>query len=107
MGKTFSFFQQLHLWIHTFPKVERHSLGVRLEDLTLEIAQELLYTHELPTSLKKGSLQKISSKLNVLKLLVRVAFETKCIDQNKYLILQSKLQEIGKMLGGWIRSLSS
>lgn len=106
MGKTLSFFKQLHLWIHTFPKVERHSLGVKLETLTLEVTEDLLNANELPNSLKKPALQKVSAKVKLLKILVRLAHETKSIDQNKYLILQTSLQEIGRMLGGWIRSLS-
>jgi hypothetical protein len=106
VGKTFNFYCQLHVWIHLFPKVERFSLGARLEDSALELLEGLLHVNQLPSSLKKNALVALSAKLDVMKMLVRLALETKCVDDKKYLTLQSFLQEIGKMLGGWIRSLS-
>jgi hypothetical protein len=106
VGKTFDFFKQLQLWIHLFPKVERFSLGARLESTALDLLEGLLSANQLPNNLKRSALTSLSAKLELLRLLVRLALETKCIDQKKYLILQTLLQEIGRMLGGWIRSVS-
>jgi hypothetical protein len=33
--------------------------------------------------------------------------ETKVFDLKKYTVLQEKIDEIGRMLGGWIRSSSN
>jgi len=35
-----------------------------------------------------------------VKILIRLANDIKSLDDKKYLILQEKLQEIGKMIGG-------
>jgi hypothetical protein len=102
----FEFYRQLHLWIHLFPKVERFSLGERLQTTALDLLEGLLKVSQLPNSLKHQALLPLSAKLDLLRLLVRLSLETKCIDNNKYLILQQLLQEVGKMLGGWIRSVS-
>lgn len=106
VGKTFEFYKQLHLWIHLFPKVERFSLGTRLESMSLEVLEGLLNANQLPNNLKRNALTSVSAKLDLLRLLIRLALETKCIDERKYLILQQLLLEIGKMLGGWIRRVS-
>lgn len=106
MGKLFEFYRKLHEWIHLFPKIERFSLGERLQVTTLDLLEGLLKANQLPNSLKHQALLPLSAKLDLLRLLVRLAMETKCIDTTKYLILQGYLQEIGKMLGGWMRSLS-
>ena len=37
---------------------------------------------------------------------MRLSYETKSIDIKKYIELEKQLNEIGKMLGGWIRSLT-
>lgn len=88
--------------IITFPKTKRYTLGQKLDNLTLEIF-ELLFS--IPTSSNKiFSLQQISIKLDLLKILLRLAKDSLAIRDKKYLELQSILQEIGKMLGGWIRS---
>lgn len=40
-------------------------------------------------------------KLDTTKILLMVLWETKSLENKKYLILSEKLEEIGKMLGGW------
>lgn len=46
----------------------------------------------------------MSIRLDLLKVLLRLAKDTQSISTNKYMELQTILQEIGKMLGGWIRA---
>lgn len=53
---------------------------------------------------KLETLQAMSVKVDLLKVLLRLAKDTQAISHGKYLTLQEMLQEIGKMLGGWIRT---
>ncbi len=48
-------------------------------------------------------LKTADTKINLLKTMIRLAGEIKILDDKKYLLLQAKLQEIGKMVGGWRR----
>ena len=50
-------------------------------------------------------LEKVSVKLNVLRFLIRLMKETKTFDTKKYIALQVLIDEIGRMTGGWMRSL--
>ena len=85
-----------------FPKQQRFTLGQKLDSLTLEIFDLLLST---PNSIEKNViLEKASVKLDLLKILLRLSKDTKALSNNSYLQLQATLQEIGKMLGGWIRA---
>jgi len=45
-------------------------------------------------------------KIEVLKRIVRTAYELNIIKQNKYLELENDLIEISKMANGWIRYLT-
>ena len=88
--------------ITAFPKTKRYTLGQKLDNLTLEIF-ELLFS--IPSSQNKTDiLQKISIKLDLLKILLRLSKDILAVRDKKYLELQEMLQEIGRMLGGWIRS---
>ena len=88
--------------ITTFPKTKRYTLGQKLDNLTLEIF-ELLFS--IPVSENKSkTLQQMSIKLDLLKTLLRLSKDSLAIKNKNYLVLQLILQEIGKMLGGWIRS---
>ena len=40
-------------------------------------------------------------KVDTLKILLMVLWETKSFDTKKYAALSEKVEEIGKMLGGW------
>jgi len=40
-------------------------------------------------------------KLDTLKILLMVLWETKALDNKKYVALSLPLDEVGKMLGGW------
>jgi len=44
-------------------------------------------------------------KIEILKRLVRMMLETNIILDRKYLELESQLQEISKMINGWIKYL--
>ena len=50
-------------------------------------------------------IQQASVKFNALKIFIRLAKDLKCLDNKKYITLEAQLQEIGKMLGGWQKSL--
>ena len=41
-------------------------------------------------------------KLDTLKLLLQILWETKSIDTKKYVAISTKFNEIGRMLGGWL-----
>lgn len=45
-------------------------------------------------------------KLDTLKILLLVLYETKSLDNNKYIALSVSLAEAGKMLGGWYGQLT-
>jgi len=54
---------------------------------------------------KKYALEKASQSLNTVKILIRLSHDLDIIDQKTYLYLENELQEIGCMLGGWIKSI--
>lgn len=68
---------------------------------------DIFTANQLPDPLKENQLLKINSQNETLKLLYRLAYETKIIETKDYLALESLLQEIGKMLGGWIKYLKA
>jgi len=64
---------------------------------------ELLFS--IPISVNKTVvLQQISIKLDLLKILLRLSKDSQSITDKKYIELETILQEIGRMLGGWIRA---
>ena len=102
-SKIYDLYRKLSQFLQTFPKDKRFTLGQKIDQIALEIFELTLTAGYLQREQKLPILQKISIKLDLLKILLRLACETKCLDNNKYQILTSQLIEIGKMLGGWIK----
>ena len=68
---------------------------------TLECFLEAGYTRQAD---KYAILERGSVKLNLFRFLIRLMKDTRSLDSKKYLILQTHIDEIGRMLGGWMRS---
>lgn len=88
-----------------FPKAKRYTLGQRLDNLTLEIFESVITAGISFQDKKLVHLEKAIVSLDLLKILIRLAKDTQCLDDKKYLQLEESLQEIGRMLGGWKRSI--
>lgn len=103
--KVYDFYRELYLTVEKMPKKDKYTLGEKLQKTTLDLFELLIAASYLERTQKSTYLQKASIKLDLLKILTRLTHEIKAIDNKKYLLLEEKLQEIGKMLGGWIRSI--
>jgi len=106
-NKLFSLYKTTYKYLKYFPKKERYTLGEKIENNILEMLQKIYYINQLPDSLKEAELLKLNAKNEMLKLLFRLAHEIAILDETRYLTAQSFLQEIGKMIGGWIKYLKS
>lgn len=71
----------------------------------MELLELIINAGNLSKKEKLPVLKQASLKTDVLKVLFRLLRDLKIIDNKKYLLLEEFLQEIGKMLGGWIKSI--
>ena len=88
-----------------FPKSSRYTLGAKIDSLFLEVIELIIKASYSDKAGKLISLSDGSLKLDLLKFFLQVAWDIKSLDNKKYIVLSEKLDEIGKMLGGWIRSI--
>lgn len=98
------------LWMSIVPHISkgaRYTIGERVENKLLDLL-ELSYNAYFTEKDKK--LEKITECILVndtLKFLVSVAWEGKLISDKYCELTALKLNEIGKMLGGWKKSLEN
>ena len=67
----------------------------------IEIIESISIASFLPKEEKRTYISIAIRKLDTLKVLLMVLWETKSLDNKKYIALSLQLDEIGKMLGGW------
>ncbi|MBI3632242.1 MAG: four helix bundle protein [Candidatus Vogelbacteria bacterium] len=88
-------------YYQVLPKDHRHSLGQRIDALFIEIIESIAIASFLSKEEKQPWIRIAIRKTDTLKILLMVLWETKSLDNNKYIAVSMPLNEIGKMLGGW------
>lgn len=89
------------------PKGARYTIGTRIEEKFLDLL-ELTYTAYFTA--KAGKEEKLAEcilTLDTLKFLISTAWEGKLVSHKQYEDLAINLNEVGKMFGGWRKSLAN
>jgi len=92
------------VWIAYYqilPKTHRHSLGQKIDTIFIEIIEAISVASFLSKEEKQPWIRLSIRKTDTLKILLMILWETKSLDNKKYILLSEKIEEIGKMLGGW------
>jgi hypothetical protein len=107
LKKSYELYKVFHDYRKLVLKSDRFTIFQRSEDIIIDIVELFLEAGYSKSSNKAPILEKASVKLNTLRFLIRLMKDTKSLDNKKYIILQEMIDEIGRMLGGWIRSSNS
>jgi len=95
----------LILWScsHTsrFPRQHRFVLGEKLERTLYDLLETLIqakYTRD-----RKSLLDDANLKLEILRFQVRLAKDLQCLRANSYEFASKQINEIGNLVGGWLK----
>jgi hypothetical protein len=78
-----------------------------MEDYFLGLLENIFISLYLPPEQKIPKLIIAISKLDGVKFFLQIAWENKCVKDEKYSLLSEHLQEIGRMLDGWKKGLEN
>lgn len=101
--KLFPIYEIIHKIIFRFPKHERYTLGEKMERSILESMEFFVIANQTSKYEKEKILIRANAKIELLKILVRIALDCGFLEEPRYLDIEQKLQEIGKMTQGWIK----
>lgn len=88
-----------------FPKKARYTLGDKIDARFLNVLELVsIATYQSPAE-KLPTLDRAIMGVDVLKFLLRVAWELKILDDKKYTTLSEGIQEVGRQIGGWRKGL--
>lgn len=88
-----------------FPKTVKFSLAEDIRNSMIQILR-LTISSEKKTS-KRTTLEYLDAENETLKYLLRVSMELKYLSKHHYGVWEKKLVEIGKMIGGLLKSVSN
>lgn len=106
----------LNIYLNHFPSHERHGLALRIRNTAYEMYDYVIEAQKRYH--KKTTLTNLDIKHEQLRMQVRLAFElgyfghpktekvsTEKLNTKRYLAISLKIDEIGKIIGGWVKSV--
>jgi hypothetical protein len=94
-------------YLTQFPKQNRYTLGNKIDEVFLLAIEYCFLASYASKTTKLVHLERCISRVDLLKLLLQLAWEVRALDTKKYIALSEQLQEVGRMLGGWKKGLES
>jgi len=99
---TYKLYQSFAPLCVRFPKIYRYSIGQTIEQEIMSLLRTVFEANSLPRPLREMPVIRANSHCELLKLLIRLALELDLLNHTQYFQFSTHLQEMGKMLGGWI-----
>jgi L-lactate utilization protein LutC len=106
----------LNLYLNHFPSHEKHGLALRIRTTAYDMYDYIVEAQKRYH--KKTTLTNLDIKHEQLRMQVRLAFEMgyfghpksdkispEKLNTKRYLTISLKIDEIGKIIGGWIKSV--
>jgi four helix bundle protein len=94
--------------VNTFPKSQRFILGQQIENSALACLRSIIEANNARSS--EATLRKLdvlNVELEVLRSLLRVAYEVKFLKGTSLGYIVAEIDEVGKMRGGWAKRYTS
>ncbi|HEY4498594.1 MAG TPA: four helix bundle protein [Candidatus Paceibacterota bacterium] len=98
------------LWLSIVPhiaKSTRYTLGVRIENTFLDVLEKTYTAYFTRKETKSEKVAECIRTLDILKYLISVAWEGKCVGNKQFEDIALKLEEAGRRFGAWKKSLEN
>lgn len=95
-----------HDYLDDLRRIDRYTLGLKIDELfcsLLELLHRACFAYDKFEKLALVS--KAIAKCDLLRFFLQIGWEQKMIDHKQYGKLIILLEEVGRMLGGWKRSI--
>lgn len=98
------------IWVNIVPHIAkgaRYTIGSRIENKFLDLLELSYIAYFIEKDKKEEKITECILVLDTLKFLVSVAWEGKLISNAHCESVALKLEEVGKMFGGWKKNLAN
>jgi len=90
--------------INRFPKSQKFVLGQQIQNCMIDISKMIVQANKFGDKHRLNNLYYIDVELEKLRMLIRLATDLGLMSREKYGNHSEKLVEIGRILGGWIKT---
>lgn len=101
--KVYDFLVYFYPIINRIPKSHRLVLGKTLEEICIELLLLIVEANKTNGEERRCLQKNISDKVDALRILIRLSKDLKFISIKQYVFTAEKVNEMGKMLNGWMK----
>ncbi|MCP5515638.1 MAG: four helix bundle protein [Verrucomicrobiales bacterium] len=87
------------------PRSHRFTFGERVDRLTLDCLEYVIEAIHSPPPTKQAPLRRLNLALEKLRVFWRLISERGWISERQLLFVSGRLDEIGRMTGGWLKQV--
>jgi hypothetical protein len=91
--------------LNKMPREQRYLLGHRLQEMLSDLLERIVEAYYAPTHHKRELLTKVNLSLEKLRYFFRLGYDLGYYNSIRYHDFALRINEIGKMTGGWLKSL--
>jgi hypothetical protein len=102
LEKTYQFLLWLIPTLEKFPKSQKFLLGDRIETLAIDVLESLV--EATYSKSPQAYLVACNMRLEKLRFLFRLAVDLRCLDLSRYEFAARAIDEIGRLIGGWLKA---
>ena len=103
--KTEAMIEYAYVALRQFPAHERHVLSAEIRQRVWTLMHLIVLAHKRYH--KRNTLQELDAQIGLLRTQVRLAKALGYLDMKKYETWAKLNDEIGRMVGGWIKSFNA
>lgn len=86
------------------PRTEKFNIGNEFKTIMYKSLENILYINKIDISKRLYYLNIVDAQLNTQRVMIRIMQKNKWINDKKYKVSMELLYEIGKILGGLIKT---
>jgi len=92
--------------LRKYPKHEKYAMVVQIKNSLFDALRHIIRANKIyrDTPARLSMLNMLDAELQIQKVLVRMSHENCFISNKNYMEWSRRLDEIGRILGGWIKS---
>jgi hypothetical protein len=86
------------------PRVEKFNIGNEFKTVMYKMLENILYLNKISIDKRLHYYNLIDAEINIQRIMLRIMFKNKWIDEKKFRVSIDMLGELGKLLGGLIKA---
>lgn len=89
--------------IMKLPRTEKYSIGTEYKNSMYKMLENILILSKVSDEEKLGYINKIDARLNTQRILLRIMYKNRWIDERRFNYIIEMIYELGKIVGGLIK----